>query len=344
MKQLILTATTFVALNSWSQNTTIQGHIDNPNSDYLTISIRSNEYGKADILLDSVALEGGKFSSSVQLDSITELSLYDGKEHGYLTLLPGDDIQIYINAPIFDESILFSGKGSERNNLMSSLMMAKELLIGYMNSMPSDISFSDTTKYYEDIQKSINSLYKVIDGGITSNPEMTAQLDLQKNTLKRLLANFKFRKKFEISMVQLKESSRGEAFIDFEAEDLEGNKKNLKDFLGKPVIIDFWATWCGPCKKEMPYLKKIEEEFKGQINILSMNVYDDIDKWKEQAAGLGAEASVHMTRKNFDKMNAAYMISYIPRFVILDASGNIVDIDADRPSKDLANQIKEILK
>ena len=344
MKQLIFTAAAFVAMTSFGQNTTIQGQIDNPNSDYVTISIPSYEYGKEGVQLDSIALNDGKFTCSIQLDSITELSLYDGKEYGSFTLKPGDDINIYINAPIFDESIRFSGKGAERNNLMSSILIAKELFIGNMYAMPSDISFSDTTQYYEDIQESINTLNKVIDAGIESNPEMTAQLDLQKNTLTRLVANFKFRKKFEITMVQLKESTKGEAFLDFEAEDLEGNKKSLKDFLGKPVIIDFWATWCGPCKREMPHLKKIEEEFDGEINILSMNVYDDKQKWKDQAEGLGAEASVHMTRENFDKMNSAYMISYIPRFVILDAKGKIIDIDADRPSKDLSKQIKKILK
>ena len=69
----------------------------------------------------------------------------------------------------------------------------------------------------------------------------------------------------------------GDQSPDFEYEDKDGKIYSLKDFRGKYVLIDFWATYCAPCKKEIPYLEKIQEKFKKK-NIFFVSIAIDLHK------------------------------------------------------------------
>ncbi|MGY0035193.1 TlpA family protein disulfide reductase [Pedobacter sp. NJ-S-72] len=74
----------------------------------------------------------------------------------------------------------------------------------------------------------------------------------------------------------------GEASLNFSYPDQQGKMVSMKDLKGKVVLIDVWATWCGPCKGEIPHLKKLEEEMKGQnVEFVSISVDEakDKDKW-----------------------------------------------------------------
>lgn len=69
--------------------------------------------------------------------------------------------------------------------------------------------------------------------------------------------------------------------IDFKLEDLQGKEIKLSDFKGKKVFLNFWASWCGPCKAEMPHMQQLYEETKDKdIVILAVNVGEDKDKVK----------------------------------------------------------------
>jgi len=61
---------------------------------------------------------------------------------------------------------------------------------------------------------------------------------------------------------------------DFTVLDMNGNSVKLSDYFGKPIIINFWATWCGPCKSEMPAFNKLYEEYKDEIHFLFVNLTD----------------------------------------------------------------------
>lgn len=121
----------------------------------------------------------------------------------------------------------------------------------------------------------------------------------------------------------------------FNLPDTTGKQYSLTDFKGKVVYIDLWASWCGPCKEEMPYLKKIVDQYKGndQLQVISIAAFDaknrarryDIIK-KDQMTWLQLED----TNDAFAK---AYQANFIPRFIIIDKQGNIVDSDAVRPSE-----------
>ncbi|AXT60328.1 TlpA family protein disulfide reductase [Aquimarina sp. AD10] len=119
-------------------------------------------------------------------------------------------------------------------------------------------------------------------------------------------------------------------------ENVLGGTSSLVDFKGKYVYIDVWATWCVPCKREIPYLKELEEEYKNStIEFVSISVdkIEDRDVWKkyinkEQLRGIQLLAD-HDFDSNFIK---SYAVKSIPKFILIDPDGNIVSSSAPRPS------------
>ncbi len=117
--------------------------------------------------------------------------------------------------------------------------------------------------------------------------------------------------------------------------DPDGKQVNLSDLKGKFTYIDIWATWCGPCRKEIPHLEKVVEHFKGNDNVLflSISVDNDHDAWlKMITEDQPAWPQYILSREESDKFMTAWGISGIPRFIMLDKDGRIFSGDAIRPS------------
>lgn len=136
----------------------------------------------------------------------------------------------------------------------------------------------------------------------------------------------------------------GNPFPDFNITDSGDEMVSMDDLIGKFIYIDFWATWCGPCIKEIPSLKILEAEFKDDpIHFVSISFDQERDtlKWKNfvrdnhlTGIQLWADKPTH------DKFSKALNIKSIPRFVLLDPDGKIIDANALRPSNP---KLKEIL-
>ena len=62
---------------------------------------------------------------------------------------------------------------------------------------------------------------------------------------------------------------------DFTVVDIDGNEHKLSEFEGKPVVLNFWASWCGPCKSEMPDFDEAYKKYKDEIHFLMVNLTDD---------------------------------------------------------------------
>jgi thiol-disulfide isomerase/thioredoxin len=125
--------------------------------------------------------------------------------------------------------------------------------------------------------------------------------------------------------------------------DANGNKSKISDYKGKVLYIDTWATWCGPCKREIPHLKKLEEEFHGKnVVFISVSTDKDINAWKsfiakEQMGGL----QLHQSDNFEETISKLYLVNSIPRFIIIDEAGKIVSADGPRPSS--GEEIRNLL-
>jgi thiol-disulfide isomerase/thioredoxin len=67
-------------------------------------------------------------------------------------------------------------------------------------------------------------------------------------------------------------SALGEKAVDFQLDSMGENQVRLSDSLGKPLIINFWTTWCPPCKKEMPEIQRFYEDYKNEVDVFAMNI------------------------------------------------------------------------
>ncbi len=125
----------------------------------------------------------------------------------------------------------------------------------------------------------------------------------------------------------------------FKGVDVNGKEMTLRDFRGKYIYIDMWATWCGPCQKELPFLKKLEEKFKGRnIVFVGLSIDQDKAKWAARVKS-GALSGTQLYICKGSKFQSDYRISGIPRFILLDPNGRIVNPDMTRPSSEDTEKI-----
>lgn len=109
---------------------------------------------------------------------------------------------------------------------------------------------------------------------------------------------------------------------DFELEDLEGNMVKLSSLQGKKVIINFWATWCGFCVKEMPDFMTLQEEYKDDLVVLYVNVgekKDDVIKFIEKEKIIGT-----IVLDKDQKIAATYGVRSFPSTLAVNEKGEVV--------------------
>jgi thiol-disulfide isomerase/thioredoxin len=132
---------------------------------------------------------------------------------------------------------------------------------------------------------------------------------------------------------------------EFSQPDTLGKMVKLSDFRGKYVLLDFWASWCGPCRKESPYLKKDFEKYKDKgFAILSVSADRDKAKWLEaiQKDGVGIWTHVSDLKGNNNEAAILYCIPGYPSNFLIDPDGKI--IAQNLRGEDLGKKLEEIFR
>lgn len=127
----------------------------------------------------------------------------------------------------------------------------------------------------------------------------------------------------------------GAPAADFTMQDRKGKTYSLKDLRGKAVYIDCWATWCGPCVYETPYMAKLYEHYKKdkRIQLVSISLDDNRKKWEKSLDQEKPGWLQFICADNFKSdLCRNYDIDGIPRFLMFDKKGNIISLNAPRPS------------
>ena len=230
----------------------------------------------------------------------------------------------------FGESLVIEGKGAAENNFLKE-----------ENKVQSTISFDDTL---DADQATFDKKVAEVESGFSSRIEkdklsptfVKIQKGFQAERLNQLKAYYKKRSETK--------KLKGTVSPSFDYENHKGGKTKLEDFRGKYVYIDLWATWCGPCKAEIPFLQKIEEEYHDKnIEFVSISIdkAKDHDKWKAFVDEKKLGGTQLMADNNWESAFVkTYQVIGIPRFILLDPVGKILELDAPRPS---SPELKKIL-
>jgi thiol-disulfide isomerase/thioredoxin len=337
MKKLYFSALVLIStLSGMAQKNnymSFQGEIANKNGDAIYITdgknklIKKIQISSAGVFKDTLNVVPGRYSLS------------DGNEFTIVYLKNGFDLALKMDTKMFDESITYTGKGALENNFLAknslfeeqtdigSLLAATEVdfLKGLDKKKADDLKRLENTKLdpiFIDLQKkSIDENYN----GVVKYYKMNYEANLAKSKLVNTMSP------------------------SFNYDNYAGGKTKLEDFKGKYVYIDVWATWCGPCRAEIPSLKKIEEKYHDK-NIsfvsISVDVQKDIEKWKalikdKELGGVQLFADNNWNSQFIKE----YGINSIPRFILIDPTGKIVNADAARPSSaEIQVQLDALLK
>ena len=112
---------------------------------------------------------------------------------------------------------------------------------------------------------------------------------------------------------------------DFELTDLDGNAVRLSDYRGKTVLVNFWATWCGPCKAEMPLLQDRYTTLRDSgLVILAVNIGEDEALIRPYVEDLGLDFAIVLDPEL--AVNDEYRVLGYPTTITVDREGNVVDV------------------
>ena len=133
------------------------------------------------------------------------------------------------------------------------------------------------------------------------------------------------------SYLKAEATQAGKMFVDFSGFTVDGKPSSLSDYVGKGkyVLVDFWASWCGPCKGEIPNLIELQNKFGGEkFTVLGVNVWDEEEKFKAALTDEGITyPQIYIPRDNKDNATDMYGIKGIPQIILFAPDGTIVQRD-----------------
>ncbi len=304
---------------------TLSGTITDKNSD--SVVIRTRTFSKTIKVADD-----GTFSDTLKVESGV-YNFYDGKESSSIFLKNGYDINITLDTKMFDETISFSGNGSESSSFLAKYALLNEELL--------DQEFLDMDK------ETFTKTFETIETKLTAAVNESKGIDtlVTNSSLKSIKPMLNSYKNYFGGIIDLKTELNGTISPTFDDyQNYDGTTTSLDDLKGKYVYVDVWATWCGPCKREIPFLKEVEEKYHGKnIAFVSMSIDDDKShngswekaeqNWKAMVADKDLGGIQIFAPKGWQSdFVTGYKIKGIPRFILIGPEGNVIDASAPRPS------------
>lgn len=177
-----------------------------------------------------------------------------------------------------------------------------------------------------------NAPQQKIEENITKENEIISTEDISKLEVEPIVEEKIYEEGVEI----------GKKAIDFEVELLSGEKVRLSNYFGKPIFLNFWATWCGPCVGEMPAIENIKNEYDGKLEVLLINGGEPREDVEFFINKKGYSFNVGLDKKG--EILTTYDSMYIPLSIFIDENGIIQERKVGALSHDdMKNIVKNLV-
>jgi thiol-disulfide isomerase/thioredoxin len=175
-------------------------------------------------------------------------------------------------------------------------------------------------------------MYEAMQGNLTRIKD-SARRDHLLHTVLPTFSNARLKNNLSQAALRVSNMQRGRKAYNFTAEALNGRQLQLANLAGRYIVVDVWATWCAPCKKENPVFDELAERYTSEgLAFVSVSVDEDVNQWRMQAANRGKKVLQLRLAGGDEEFSRRYALGTIPRFMLIDPKGNIVDADMPRPS------------
>ena len=312
----------------------------------------SNKMAYLSLLQESALSETDKnlMTKVIETDHLLIHNNYDKFNHYHLKehpILPSDYYDPILQINLDDQELFLHDKNFR-------VLVIENYRLRLKAALEADSSLTNID-FVRNATKDIQSIYvkeaiisMLFNNVSNKNPNYYA--DYEKIMV--MLVSKEMKDKLNGRLQTAQNTSSGTKSLGFEYESYDGTKVSLSDFKGKIVYIDIWATWCGPCIKQMPALKELIKEYEGKniaFVVISVDDKKDYAKWKKMVPvyNVGGTHLISDNALNSEFMKA-YGVSLIPRSILVDTDGNIINNVAPKPSdsnlKGILNQLLNNVK
>lgn len=287
-----------------------------------------------------VANNSFSFSSQQQLSEPEVLRVSLGRTNVNIIIENGTTANVSLDAPTS-----VSDNGGYNDKLAAMLIKANDKSMEMRQTYGVMVQSGASQQELEDfVSKKQNELLGIYHQTLNENKEnimggyilaMLAPGYENIDELKTLCAEVKYANKFELIREQIKvlenisKTSEGRMFSDFSGTNIDGTAAKLSDYVGKGkyVLVDFWASWCGPCRREIPNLMELQNKYGGdKFTVLGVNVWDKEPEFKKALASENINYPQLYASHNTDA-TTIYGIKGIPQIILFAPDGTIVKRD-----------------